>query len=407
MNTPDVPFGFIIKETELFLSSWGDHKDRKIGEIKDDGPEAAINYFQQKFQELESKVNKLSETIKNSENKGSFMVKLRHLMELLSSHDGLGDYPVLLESLKKDEVVIAEIIQKNRERNSEIKKALLDELKGILEIINWKEATEEIQDIKGRWIKTGNAKEEVNDQLETDFWDGVQGFFDTRKAFYEDKNRLIQIRKKTYGELIESTGQLSQLRGKDRFEKVKELKIAWSEVGNVPASVYKDLIYQFDVQLKGKKEFPPPDFEGIGEILESMFSRKKEINKDQLQQFRKNLASFRTKDKALKDKRHDLMERINLIWERDFFENLAEKKNRNFHQLNAVARGEILIKILKEFIHRDKIDLIQYEENSEKFSGHDPKTTRMLQRKLNQQRNKIVVKEKLLEIIEEKTMKTK
>ncbi|MCP4457095.1 MAG: DUF349 domain-containing protein [Cytophagales bacterium] len=400
MSTSDVPFGF-IKGTDLILSAWGDHKDRKIGEVKDDGPDAAVKYFQQKFQELETKISELSTIIETSENKGSYLMKLLHLKETLPNHDGLGDYSAILEVLVKNEEVIGDIIQGNRERNAEIKSALLDELKEVLEIINWKEATEKIQDIKERWIKTGNAKEEVNDQLETDFWDGVQGFFDKKKFFYEDKNRLIEVRKKSYEDLIVATDQLPLLKGKDRFDKVKELKATWGEVGNVPSGLYKDLMYRFNSRLKGQKELPPPDFEGIGSVLDAMYFRSKPIDKDQLQQFRKNLASFRTKEKELKDTRHDLMERINLIWERDFLENLAGKKNRNFHQLEDASQAVILTKLLKEFIVRDRQDLVQYEENSEKFAGHDQKTNRMLERKLGQQRNKIVVKEKLLKIIEE------
>jgi len=401
LSTLDVPYGF-IKGADLFLSAWGDHKDRKIGEVKDDGPEAATLYFQQKFQELSDKIAELSITIEQSENKGSYLMKLLHLKEMLPTHDGLGDYPALLEKLEANEVVISEIIQSNRIRNAEIKTALLEELKEVLEIINWKEATEKIQDTKARWIKTGNANEEINEQLDTDFWEGVQGFFDKKKAFYEDKNRLIDIRKKSYEELIESTDQLSQLRGKDRFDKVKELKTAWGEVGNVPAGIYKDLMYKFNARLKGQKELPPPDFDGIGKVLDAMFSRENHIDKEQLQRYRKNLASFRTKDRELKDKRHDLMERINLIWERDFLEDLADKKNRDFRQLGDDARASILGKLLKEFISRDKLDLVRYEENSEKFAGHDQKTNRMLERKLGQQRNKIAVKEKLLKIIEGK-----
>ena len=75
MSTSDVPYGF-IKGTDLFLSAWGDHKERKIGEVKDDGPESAVKYFQQKFQELVSKIEELAKTIESSENKGSYMMKL-------------------------------------------------------------------------------------------------------------------------------------------------------------------------------------------------------------------------------------------------------------------------------------------------------------------------------------------
>ena len=398
MSNLDVPFGY-IKDDELYLNTWGGHKDRRIGEIKEDGPEAAVAYFQQKFSDLESKVQQLADTIEASENKGSYLMKLVHLQELLPNHDGLGDYAVLEERLSLMEKDLREIITGNRVRNSEIKNALLIELNEALEIVNWKEATEKIQDVKSRWIKTGNASEEDQEELEGKFWDSVKDFFDRKKAFYEDKNRLNEHRKRQYEDLINEAGGLSSLRGKERFDKVKDLKTRWSELGNIPSAMYKDLQYQFNLHLKGGKPVPTPDFDGIEEVLDGMFSREKIVDKKLLQQYRKSLATFRPREKSLKERRHELMEKINLIWERDFVEDLASKKNRNFHTLDSGKKAEILKKLLMEFLRKDKEDLKQYEENAEGFAGHDQNTKRMLERKLGQQRNKITVKEKLLKII--------
>ena len=95
------------------------------------------------------------------------------------------------------------------------------------------------------------------------------------------------------------------------------------------------------------------------------------------------------------------MQMINVIWDRDFIENLANKKHRGFDHKSNDEKKVILRKLLIELIRRDKEDLKQYEENSLKFAGHDQNANRMLERKLGQQKNKILVKEKLLKIVEE------
>lgn len=381
------------------MSAWGDQKDRRIGEVKDDGPQAAVEYFQQKYEDFKSKIQDLINTIEGAENKGSYLMKLLHLKDQLLVHEGLGDYPALQVELTKYEELLSAIIQKNRERNTEIKTALLEEMKEAVQIINWQESTDKVQDIKTRWLKTGNASDGKHEELEAEFWGIVEKYFDKKKAFYEDKKKLSDHRKNKYLAIIDKTDELEHLRGKERFDKVKELKAEWGAVGNIPAREFKELSMRFNNRLKGKKELPPPDFDRISDRLSQMYNREIPIDKDLLQQYRKSLGGFKTRDPEQKEKRHQVMQQINIIWERDFLENLAGKKHRGFDTKSESEKNEILKRLLSEFIRRDKEDLKQYEENSMKFAGHDQNTNRLLERKLGQQRNKIMVKEKLLGII--------
>ena len=149
MEIIEIPFGY-IKAGKIYQSAWGEHPDREIGEVRDEDNEKSSQFFQDRFSDLENKIKEVTDKIDSTENKGSFLMKLVHLKENLSQHDGLGDYPSLLETLLKYESLVRDIILKNRVRNTEIKTALIEELKEIVEIINWKEASEKINDIKGR-----------------------------------------------------------------------------------------------------------------------------------------------------------------------------------------------------------------------------------------------------------------
>ena len=397
MNQLEVPYGF-IKGDDLYLSSWGDQSERKIGEIKEDGSQVAIAYFQMKFLEFKKKIDELIITVNSSENKGSYLMKLLHLKEKVLVHDGLGDYAALKDVLQKYEDLLTELIQKNRERNTEIKTALLNEMKEAVEIVNWNKSTEKVQDVKARWLKTGNARKSLQGTLEQEFWGIVEDFFERKKEFYEDKRQLTKLRKAQYMEIINQTDEVQSLKGKERFDKVKALKAAWSKIGNIPESDYRDLEFKFNSILKGSNQASPPDFDGIKTELDQMFVRTHQVDKSVLQRYRKNISSFKTRNRQLNEKRHELMQLINMVWERDFIENLAKKKFKGFNQKEESEKNQLLSRLLREFLHRDKEDLKQYEENSEKFAGHDQNINIMLKRKLGQQLNKITVKEKLLEI---------
>jgi hypothetical protein len=173
-----------IQGNKVILNGWGEYPDREIGEVKDDNPDHSFHYFEERYKELETKISDLEKTIEESINKGSFLMKLLHLKEVIPTHEGLGDYQSLLDKLLTMETLLQEVIAKNREKNSELKKTLISEVQIAADKFNWKEATEEIHDIKTRWIKTGNALEEEQEQLEESFWAIVSGFFENKKDFY-------------------------------------------------------------------------------------------------------------------------------------------------------------------------------------------------------------------------------
>jgi hypothetical protein len=400
VSSGEIPFGF-VKDNDLYLKAWGQYPDRRIGEVKEEGLAAAVAYFEQKFVDLKGKIDDLTGKIESSDNKGSYLMKLLHLKEGLATHDGLGDYQSLADLLEKQEVLLRDIIAKNRDRNSEIKKALLAELQGALEVVNWKESTDKINDVKARWIKTGHAREDEHEVLEKDFWDHVQGFFDKKKQFYGDKKKLAEVRAKKYEDLIEEAAQALQgLKGKERFDMVKDLKARWQTVGNVPASIYKDMMYQFNRVLKGQPAPIIPNMDDISRTVQDMYDRRLAFNQEQLQGFRKVLAGFRPKDFDVKKRRSELMERINLVWERNFLEDLASRKTRGWDELPKSEKLEAMRRLLKDFIRRDKEDLMKFEDNIGNFSSHHRDADKMMERKLGQQRNKIAVKEKLLRILE-------
>ena len=395
MDIIQVPFGF-IKDGKVFQSGWGENPDREIGEVRDEDTEKSAHFFQERFSDLEKKIKEVTEKIDATENKGSFLMKLVHLREHLPQHDGLGDYQALHDQISKYESLVRDIIQKNRVRNSEIKGALIEEAKQIVEIINWKEATEKVNDIKSRWIKTGSAEDDKNESLEEDFWGIIKGFFDRKKQFFEDKQKLTEHRKRQYEELVAEAKKLADIHGKERFEKVKELKEKWQEIGGIPAEFYKPLNNEFNQQLKGKRFVPPTDYSETLAKLEAIKSRKEPYNKAEVDKTKKRLFQ----DKSRNSDKHKCLELIQLLNEREFVIKLANKRFPDFAKLDAEKKNSILKGIINDLISRDRDDLKIYEENSANFSSNDGKMNKMVENKIRSQKRKIEVKSKLLKWVD-------
>lgn len=406
MSEKEIPFGK-IKDDKIFLNTWGDNPEREIGEVRED-EESSVIYFTEKYNELVKKIDDLETEIEESQNKGSFLMKLKHLKTQLKSHDGLGDYPVLEERLTKHEALLEDIIQKNRERNSEIKRTLIEEIKAAADKINWKEATVDIHDIKARWIKTGNPKEEDHEPMEEEFWGVIEAFFEKKKEFYEDKKRLGEIRKKEYLDIIERTRTLENLHGKAKFDKIAELKQAWKDVGNIPKEEYTELLKTFNHKLKPKRprvssSSPRPalDIRPILEQLSSFLAGEEYYNFKKLEEIKNLLKGFRPHDYDGKNARKEAFTKLQLLMERDFIDKLANKRFANFRELERAKKRQIRIGILEELISRDQTDLEKYQENSANFSSGGSGSLGFIEKKLAQQEAKIQTKRQLLGLLKE------
>lgn len=397
MSKKEIPFGF-IQDDDIYLSGWGSYPDRKIGEIKDGDEESSLVYFKERFSELDQKVASLEKDINEAENKGSFLMKLKHLKESLKNHDGLGDYLPIEENLTKIETDLNDLVSQNRVRNTELKQAMIEEAKEIEQIINWQESTEKIHEIKTRWIKTGNATEEANEQLDESFWEIISRFFERKKAFYDDKRRLMLKRKETYEQIVKEASEVQRLHGKQKFDLINDLKSRWNETGNIPKEEYLPLKKQFDSFLRKKQFSPGPPFDMVSTLdnLKKFYNKESTYHFRELESIRKSLIRFKPHQMELKKMRKDGFWFLQLISERDFIEKLATNRFPDFKRFEEDKRQSIKVGILKELINRDKDDMSQFEENQANFSAGNDEMRQLVEKKINQQRNKIQVKEALL-----------
>ncbi|MEM8965146.1 MAG: DUF349 domain-containing protein [Bacteroidota bacterium] len=250
MDQVSTPYGF-IQDGKIYRNAFLEYPSREIGEVRE-SEASTIKYFEDRFTMAENKVTQLEQSVEESENKGSYLMKLIHMRESLAKFDALGEYLQLYERLDVIEGKLREIIAQNRIKNLEIKRALIAEAEPFEFSSDWKEATEQLKEIKGKWIKTGAVDDEYQEEIEGRFNEILDNFFQRRKEFFEERKRMVFERVKRYRDINNELYQL--LRHPDKQEareKAKELQAAWREVGKVPSFHYSKL-FRNHKSLTGK-----------------------------------------------------------------------------------------------------------------------------------------------------------
>lgn len=398
MTKKDIPHGFIL-EGQLFRLGIDGADPVVLREVTGSDEAETIAYFEAEYQKLLASFNELENRILGTENKGSFLAKLINLKNTIAEHAGLGDYDFINQRVVLYENQIYEIIQSNRKRNTDIKNALLLELEESLKSNDYHEVGQAIKDIKQRWMKTGNADEAVNADLESRFNEMVEGFYAKRQSFFEDKKKLVVSRIKKYDEVI---ARLSRIVEKKDLAKstreVKELQENWKAIGHVPEAEYKtrnakywELCKLFYNELNSeKKSTPKEDFKGNLKLKKAIIDQLHQLERDALhkdvrkgvdesKKVWKSIGRVPKNDKASLNKA--FLDALDSISEKGFIFQLAGKKFKGFEKKTVDERNKLLAKLVKELLARDKNDLAIFKENMDNMHVNKGTFVEMLEKK--------------------------
>ncbi|MEQ9423481.1 MAG: DUF349 domain-containing protein [Cyclobacteriaceae bacterium] len=410
MKKKEIPFGFIA-DKDIYLAAYLDLPDRKIGEVKE-SEEESIKYFEDRFSVINEKVGQLEKDVAEAENKGSYLMKLVHLRDKIRKHDGLGDYAPLFERLDKIEASLKELIAVNRVRNEEIKRALLTEFDQFKQVTNWRNATETVLDIKNRWLKTGTAEQPQNDELESQFAELMQSFFDRKREYNEEKQKLIEIRLGKMRGIIEEMKQALRNPKANHRQLAWDFKKQWRDVGHVPRMKKSDLDREFNWKLKDLQRQRPnltPANVSPEELAVNLAKKKDILEKVRLLEHDETEEAFH-KLQSLQEnwqgvglipKEHykELTEEFKTLiekaLEKRFLEQLAQNKDEAYSTKNNREKTRFKIIILKDLLKRDEKDLQSFMNNMERFN-RGQKFDKVMNNKLLNQKRKVVVKRQLL-----------
>ena len=397
----DFNFGF-IKDNNIYLGAFLDFPERKIGEVKD-SEEKTVEYFQSRFEDYYVKVMNLKKTIEESENQGSFLMKIKHLKSQMNTIAAIGDFKKVHNELTQLENTINQKIEANRTKNTLLKKGLIEELKQIVSIENWKETFETVKDIQQRWMKTGRVNQDEERIIETEFRALIDRFFEEKKRIDELQKELQVARKVAYEKLIEKVSALkTRIEDADALQRLQTIQKEWKDLPGIPSSSYKELLKTFS---DASKEI----WSAIKDSEKQLFSREelfKEVETLAKNPTLKEIKAIQDKWKSLKlksKKDFELNRKFNaicdLIYEKIRLEKIVQKDT--YKDYSEKEKLKLKISLMKKFIDRDEKEIQQIETSPlmERVSSGNQKN--VFDKQLRYKKLKIEAKKKLLRELKE------
>jgi hypothetical protein len=389
--TYEHPYGYIA-EGKVFLKSYMGFPDREIGVVKETN-EAAIAYFEKRYQDAERKVNELSNMIEAAENKGSFLMKLIHLRSYLQEFKGLGDFPSLFQKLDQLEAYLKELINANRRRNLEIKNQIIQELSELVDDTNWKETDLKVDELKNRWIRTGAVEAHLEADVEERFSNLIKAYYFNKKKFFKNKADELKSRLNHYRILVDKA---SILKLSDDFDDTalvfKQLQAEWKAVGKVPHKKlekywerFKKINNEFFFRYKQYKEgvpveqIKPLDPMEQARIIQEKLCKKAEsligVNTDESNnQAKELLVSWKNEvtnpkylDKNLANRFRYACDRI---FEESYLMRVVYRKYPDFNQKPKLDQFRIKTSFLRELIRKDEQEISIAESTKEYKPEH-------------------------------------
>lgn len=402
-----------VKDSKVFLKGYLDFPDRQIGEVKRTEQEA-IDYFKNRFNIVLNKVEQLEREIDEALNKGSYLTKLIQLQRKLKGFDALGDFVPLLRRLEEKEEYLKGLIEVNQLKNLEIKRALIEDVKVAAAVADYATATDQIQEIKAKWIRTGPVDKEYQEEIETTFQQILDDFFQRRRDYFDEQNKLNQARIEEYERLIKITKTLSYSRDlDDAYSKARDVRNAWNNVGEVPPKrffkvnkAYRHFLKLFYDKYNAAKGIEPkvrvdpriveqqkllaqaetllksPDIIEASQEAKALLSKWKEIK-----------IPFKLADKELAERFRMVCDKI---FELSYLARVISRKYPAFDLKSPEEQLRTKYRELEWLTKREKSDLEFAQLEFDRTATGDPEQDKQAVGRINIQKRKVQMKERIL-----------
>jgi F0F1-type ATP synthase delta subunit len=401
-----------VKDGKVFLKGYLNYEDRQIGEVKRTEQEA-LDYFKNRFIIAENKVSQLEKDITEAQNKGSYLTKLVQLRKKLVGFDALGDFPPLLERLDAQESLLADLISVNQLKNLEIKRALIGEAEALVDSTDWRPTADALQEVKTKWIKTGPVDKSIETEVESRFQELLDSFFQRRREFFNEQNKIIQERLDKYDELIRLAFRANRLGDLDAaFQEVRKLNNAWKQVGEVPIKKSGKLYKSFK---KATTAFYAKYNDAKGIVIEKKIDPRIEVQmkmadeaerlanqadivaaadraKVLLNSWKEIKIPFKLQDKEINERFRAACDKI---FELSYLNRVLTRKYPAFELKSQSEQIRTKIREMEYLVKREKNDLQFALQDAD---GLDPNNAddKMVLNKINTQKRKIAMKEVIL-----------
>lgn len=410
MSTTANEFGY-CRDGKVFINAQPNIPEREIGFVRNTEAEA-LQYFVQRFELAKTKVQTLIQKVEEVQNKGSYLTKVMQMKVYLTEFDGLGDFKPLFDALDRMEVFLKHLIGTNQEKNLEIKRALVADAKTIAAEEDIMASTERFLEVKSKWVKTGPVDKAFQEALNTEFQAIVDGFFQRRRAYFEEKNKVIDEK---IAKLQGYIDQVHQLRREEDVDatviKVKEIQREWKTITGLPPKKQSQLWKNFKKandayfekynRIKGidyKPRVDPRMQEMLGMTGELELKLKDQQNmaataemaKAYLMKWKELATQVKNLDRNLAERFRNVCDKI---FEMNYLLRVISYRHPNLNEKPRIEQLKIMINQMDYMTKKEKGELEQFIQDCEADGTIADKP---IQGKINTQRRKISMKEVLL-----------
>ena len=403
-------YGF-CQDGKVFIRAYLNFPQREIGFVRETD-EASLAYFVKRFELAKNKVDILAREVTTVQNKGSFLTKVVQMKAYLGEFDGLGDFLPLFDQLEQMESYLRGLIQNNQIKNLEIKRALIQDAVQLAEQEDILKATEDLLEIKIKWVKTGPVDKQFQDELSEEFQAVLDAFFLRRRAYFEEKNRQIDEKIAILQGFIDSVHQLRKAEDiDDSVVKVKELQKEWKTILGLPpkkqSMLWKnfkkanDMFFEKYNRIKGIDYKPRVDprvqelntMTGELEIKlgdqENMVATA-ELAKAYLVKWKEVSAQIKTIDRSMAERFRNACDKI---FEMNYLLRVISYRHANLNEKPRLEQLKIMINQMDYMTKKETGELDDFIAQAERDRQMEEKP---IQSKINTQKRKISMKEMLL-----------
>lgn len=403
-------FGF-CQDGKVYINAYLNFPQREIGFVRNT-EEEALAYFVNRFDLAQRKVDQLSSEVETVQNKGSFLTKVVQMKAYLAEFDGLGNFVPLFDELDRMEKYLRDLIQNNQIKNLEIKRALIQDAKNISTDEDIVKATDELMEIKSKWVKTGPVDKQFQEELSQEFQVVLDDFFLRRRSFFEEKNRQIDEKILTLQGFIDSVHQLRKTDDLDAAViRVKELQKEWKTVLGLPpkkqSMLWKnfkkanDMFFEKYNRVKGI-EYKPRIDPRVQELtamtgeLELKLSDQvnmpatADLAKAYLVKWKEVSAQVKSIDRSMAERFRNACDKI---FEMNYLLRVISYRHANLNEKPRIEQLKIMINQMDYMTKKERGELEDFIAQSERDGQMEEK---LIQSKINTQKRKISMKEMLL-----------
>jgi Domain of Unknown Function (DUF349) len=319
-----------------------------------------------------------------------------------------------LEKLDKAELYLGDLIKNNQEKNLEIKRALLEDTR-VVEIVDndWQAATDLLQEIKSKWIRTGPVDNQHEEQLEAEFQQLFDDFFQRRRDHFSEQNNIVSLRIEKHIELLAKSDLLQRMYDvEEAARQARQLRQEWKEVGEIPLKRSMKLYKQFKRsqqrisdkynRVKGivVVEVVHPLIEQQRKMVAELIQLSKsddimqaaERAKALLNQWKEIRVPAKVADRALADRFRTACDKI---FELSYLARILSRKYPALDLRDVQDQLSIKIREMEWLIKREKSDL-ELTISTAQNQQMDEDTEKQTMSRINTQRRKVAMKETIL-----------